>query len=192
MTSKHPGRRVRNYLINREYQFRFVGQMVAVALTLTALLGYMIHRFNQEASRIVDVRALDPTDVEAKAIREALQKSEVRLLAGLVAFAVVLAVLLAAWQIVHTHRVAGPLYYISHQIKRIRDGYLGKLHGLRKDDLLHGFFETFREMHDAMRSRAQAEAEQFARLAERAEAAGQAEVGAELRALQKAREDSLK
>ena len=70
--------------------------------------------------------------------------------------------------------------------------FLQLLHPLRKGDMLHGFFATFREMQEAMRARARKEAEQFAGLAAQAEDAGLDKIAAELRALSKQRQDSLR
>lgn len=185
-------RKIRNFLTFGEYQFHYAGYMALVSAILTAGLGWMVYRFNGVASRVVDLRALDPGDFEAQALAKAFHGSERNLVIGLVVFGVVLALVLAVWQIVTTQRVAGPLYYIAHQTKRMRDGFLGTLHPLRKHDMLHGFFETFREMHDAMRDRARNDAELFARLADQAEKGGQPEVAAELRTLAQQRLDMLK
>lgn len=185
-------RRMRNFLIFDEFQLRYAGHMALVSAALTAALGWLVYHFNGVASRVVDLRALDPSDVEAQVLSAAFHRSERQLLIGLIIFGVVLTVVLAAWQIITTHRVAGPLYYIAHQAKRMRDGYLGALHPLRKGDMLHGFFETFRDMQEAMRERARREAEQFTRLAEQAEQGGLDKVAAELRALSVQRLDSLK
>ncbi len=185
-------RKVRNFLIYGEFQFHYAGYMALVSAALTAGLGALVFHFNREAARVVDVRALDPGDVEAQTLVQAFHRSERNLVIGLIVFGLLLAGVLAIWQIVTTHKVAGPLYYIAHQTRRIRDGFLGTLHPLRRGDMLHGFFETFREMHEAMRERARAEGAQLLRLAERAAAAGQAEVAAELRALAQQREESLR
>jgi hypothetical protein len=191
MSQRHPGRRIRNFLVDREYQLHYALHMVAVSAGLTALLGFWIYKFNAEASRLVNLRALDPTDETAQFLVHEYATQGRLLLVVLVAFGVLLSMVLAAWQIVTTHKVAGPLYYIAHQVKRIRDGYLGTLHPLRKGDLLHGFFENFREMHQALRERTAREAELFARLAVEAEQAGQGKIADQLRVLQRQREDSL-
>ena len=191
MKRAHPGRKFRNFLIDREYQLRYAMQMVLVSGGLTAGLGFLVYHFNAEASRVVGVRAMDPTDETAIALQQQFAHSGRMLVLALGAFGVLLALALAGWQIVTTHKVAGPLFYISHQVKRIREGYLGRLHPLRKSDMLHGFFENFREMHASLRQRAEQEAELFARLAEEADKAGQGALADELRKLQKQRESSL-
>jgi hypothetical protein len=133
---------------------------------------------------VVYLRTLDPTDEAARGLAEQLAHQDRVLLFVLVGFGVLLAVSLAAWQIVTTHRVAGPLFYVSKQMDRIREGQLGaSLHPLRKGDLLQDFFEGFREMHEALRGRAMRDAAALERLASRLDGAGQAEVAGELRAM---------
>src|SRR2546425_11975843 len=118
----HPGRKVTNFLIDREFQFRYVLQMVVVSAALTSGLGWLVYHFNGEASRVVGLRALDPTDETAQFLQAEYSHNARLLLWALIGFGVLLSMVLAAWQIVTTHKVAGPLYYISHQVRRIREG----------------------------------------------------------------------
>ena len=192
MSERPYQRKVGNFLIYRQHQFRYAGQMALVSALLTSGLGFMIYRFNAEASRVVDLRALDPSDSDAQALKEAYQRGSWHLLVGLIGFGIVLSVVLASWQIVTTHKIAGPLYYIAHQTRRVRDGFLGPLHPLRKGDMLHEFFEDFRAMHEALRERARSESETFERIAATVGKAGQNEAAAELRELKRARDESLK
>jgi hypothetical protein len=189
----HPQRRIRNFYIYPRFQLRYVAQMLAVSAGLTGSLGFLVYRFDREAARVVGLRALDPTDETAQFL-QAQYSHDARMLAlALAGFGLLLCVALAAWQIVTTHKVAGPLYYISHQVRRIRDGYLGQLHPLRKGDMLHEFFETFREMHASLRRRAEEEAAAFERLAAVLDEGGPTnKVADELRSLKRQREESLR
>lgn len=185
-------RKLRNYLVFGEFQLHYAGYMALLSATLTTGLGWLVYHFQRVASRVVDVRALDPTDVEAQVLSAAFHRSDRHLLIGLILFGVVLTAVLFAWQLFATNRVAGPLFYVAHQIRRMQGGHLGTLHPLRKSDMLHGFFEVYRQMHESMRERARREAEQFSRLAGLAEKGGLSEVAAELRLLAQQRNDSLK
>jgi hypothetical protein len=184
-------RKFRNYLIFGEFQLHYAVYMALVSAILTTGLGWLVYHFNRVATRVVDVRALDPTDVEAQVLAAAMRRSDRYLLIGLIIFGVVLTAVLFMWQIATTNRVAGPLYYIAHQIKRMQAGFLGTLHPLRKSDMLHQFFEIFRKFHDTQRERARREADQFNRLAELAHKGGLPDVAAELRLLAQQRTESL-
>lgn len=184
-------RRLTNLLVDARLQLHHAVQMVAVSGGLTLAFGALVYHFHAEASRVVNVRALDPADGTAQALQAEFARSGHALVLSLVAFGLLLSGALALWQIATTHRIAGPLYYLGHQLRRVRDGKLGLLHPLRRGDLLHDFFERFREMHDALRARAMGDAVRFARLADDAERAGLLHVANELRALQHERERSL-
>jgi hypothetical protein len=185
-------RKVKNFLIFGEYQLHYAAHMATVSAALTAGLGWLVWHFNREAARVVDLRAFDPTDVEALALAQTFHRGERNLVIGLICFGVLLAAALAVWQIVTTHKVAGPLYYVAHQTRRIRDGFLGEMHPLRRGDMLHGFFEEFRAMVAAIRARAVEERDQLGRLAEQARSAGQGALADELAALAKRHEEALR
>ena len=191
MKRPHPGRRLRNFLLDARLQLRYAGQMAAVSGGLTLALGWLIYRFNAEASRVVNVRAMDPADEEAQMLVAEFARSDRRIVLALVAFGVVLPLALAAWQIVTTHKIAGPLYYIGQRARRIAAGRLGVLHPLRKGDALQSFFEQFRAMHGALRSKAEEEARLFGELAAEAAGSGQSRLAERLRALEKERRDAL-
>jgi hypothetical protein len=98
---------------------------------------------------------------------------------------------LTIYGIVVTHKVAGPLFKISLYMNQIRDGRLGKVDDLRKGDQLLEFFDTFKQMHEALTRRTLEEVaviDQAARDAEKAGAKGTADT---LRDLKARKEESL-
>lgn len=185
-------RKFRNYLIFGAFQLHYAVYMALVSAALTTGLGWLVYHYNKVAARVVDVRALDPTDVEAQVLAQAFHRGDVHLLIGLIAFGVLLTAVLFFWQLMTTNRVAGPLFYVAHQIKRMQAGSLGSLHSLRKTDMLHQFFEVFRKYHETLRERARREADQFTRLADLAQKGGLSDVATELRGLAQQRQDSLR
>jgi hypothetical protein len=68
-----------------------------------------------------------------------------------------LVVILSMYLLLMTHKVAGPLYKVSMYFDRMADGRLGNVTALRKGDMLQDFFGNFREMHEAVRTRAQSD-----------------------------------
>src|SRR5258708_3033421 len=99
MKKAQPTRRLRNFLIIPGDQIPYVWRLVAVALALTAGVGWMIYRISDEVARVVNLGA-EPGDLAAQVVRESFAKSQRELLLGLCAFAIVLSLFLAAWQIV--------------------------------------------------------------------------------------------
>jgi len=107
----------------------------------------------------------------------------------LIAFGFILSVVLAAFGIVLTHKVAGPLFKITLHLDKIRDGKLGIVYNLRKGDQLVDFFEHFKSAHDALRHRTE---EDIALLDKAIAAAGSGPLADELKAAKQRKEESLK
>jgi nitrogen fixation/metabolism regulation signal transduction histidine kinase len=182
-------RSVRNYLLNSSYQLRFTGVIVVIAAILTGGLGFFLLRQARETSRLVNVRALDPTDAFAQQLVEQFAHGDRTLMIILIAFGFVLSVVLAVFGIVTTHKVAGPLFKITNHLDKIRDGKLGVVYNLRKGDQLVDFFEHFKGAHDALRHRTE---EDIALLDKAIAAVGNGAVAEELRAAKAKKEESLK
>jgi hypothetical protein len=142
-----------------------------------------------EASRVVQVRALDPTDELAQELVKQFEQNDRILLVGLIAFGFLLSVVLAAYGIVLTHKVAGPLFKVAHYLDNIREGKLGVVYNLRKGDQLVDFFAHFKNAHDALRAGAEAD---IVLLDKAIAALGSGAVADELRAARARKEESLK
>jgi hypothetical protein len=182
-------RSIRNYLLNSSYQLRFTAVIVVISAILTGGLGYLVMRNAHEASRVVQVRALDPTDAMAQELVQQFARGDRMLMLTLIAFGFVLSLVLAGYGIVLTHKVAGPLFKITNHLDKIRDGKLGVVYNLRKGDQLVDFFEHFKGAHDALRERA---TEDIALLDKAIAAVGPGPVAEELRAARQRKEESLK
>lgn len=95
-----------------------------------------------------------------------------------------LVVILSAYLVVMTHKVAGPLFKVSLYFDKMAAGRLGFVGNLRKGDMLVDFYGNFKEMHEAVRARFGADAEVMAALVSAAQghAAG-GDLAAQLAAL---------
>lgn len=146
-------RRLRNYLLDTSLQLRYTVFILAVAVFLTAFLGYRIYVATQESTRIVMMTAsVDPT--VAQELESQFRANDRVVLWWIVAFGVVLVVTVTAAGIWMTHKIAGPLHNISSALARIRDNKLPASTGkLRKGDQLHAFHAAFCEMYEALRGR---------------------------------------
>jgi nitrogen fixation/metabolism regulation signal transduction histidine kinase len=182
-------RSLRNYLLNMGLQLRFTAIIVALAAVLTGGLGYFVMSKAHEASRLVSVRAMDPTDELAQELVKQFATNDRILMAILVSFGFVLSLVLAAYGIVLTHKVAGPLFKVTGYLDKIRDGKLGVVYNLRKGDQLVEFFEHFKNAHDALRARTE---EDIALIDKAIAVVGADPVGDELRAARARKEESLK
>lgn len=182
-------RSIRNYLLDSSYQLRFTAVIVALSTILTGGLGCLVMRNARVASRVVQVRALDPSDALAQELVQQFAHGDRVLLLTLIAFGVVLAFVLAAYGIVLTHKVAGPLHKITHHLDELREGRLGSVDNLRKGDQLIDFFSHFKDAHDALRARTE---DDIALIDKAIAAVGAGAVADELRAARQRKEDSLR
>src|SRR5258708_36449169 len=83
--AKHQ-RKVRNYLLNLRYQLKYTLTIVGISLVLTGGLGWVVMSKAQEATRVVSVRAMDPTDDVAQQLLAQLQRNDAIMMAVLIAF----------------------------------------------------------------------------------------------------------
>jgi len=137
-------RSVRNYLLNSSYQLRFTGVIVVISAILTGGLGYFVMSKAHEASRVVSVQAMDPENQLAQQLAVQFAHNDRILMFILVGFGLLLSLVLAAYGIVLTHKVAGPLFKVTNHFDKIRDGKLGVVYNLRNGDQLVDFFEHFK------------------------------------------------
>ncbi|MCS6913762.1 MAG: hypothetical protein RMK29_21025 [Myxococcales bacterium] len=150
-------RHLRNYLLDRDFQLRHALLLAGISAVLTLGLGAVVHHYMGMVTRLVEVRALDPTDTLAPALLERMRQRDRRVLLGFGAFVPLLLGVLFAYSIFLTHKVAGPLHKIATYMAQIRDGRLGEVQELRRGDQLRLFYETFRQMHGALRERTRAD-----------------------------------
>jgi hypothetical protein len=146
-------RKLRNYLLDVGLQLRYTVFIIAVAVFLTAFLGYRIYVATQETTRIVMMTASVEPSVEQE-LRSQFRANDRVVLWGIVGFGVVLVFTVTGVGIWMTHKIAGPLHNIGSTFGRVRDNKLpADLSQLRKGDELHAFHAGFREMYDAIRGR---------------------------------------
>lgn len=146
-------RKLRNYLLDVGLQLRYTVFIIAVAVFLTAFLGYRIYVATQETTRIVTMTAAVDPSVERE-LRAQFEANDRVVVWGIVGFGVLLVVTVTAAGIWMTHKIAGPLHNIGSAFGRVRDNKLpSDMGNLRKGDELQAFHAGFREMYDAIRGR---------------------------------------
>lgn len=151
-------RHIRNYLLDRKLQLRYTLMMVVLSSVLTAGLGYFWYTQMRTTSRTIEVRALATmSDEDVQRIKDEMASQDRLRLLVLVGFGVLFAFSVAGYGIVLTHKVAGPLFKISRYMNDMKEGKLGEVYDLRKGDQLRDFFDTFKQMHIALRKQTQDE-----------------------------------
>jgi hypothetical protein len=175
-------RKLSNYLLDKSLQLRYVLFVTILSAVIAGALGYMIYDQRRTASESIerDLKVLTRADSSHQEFQDqvasGLESDDQMLVYKMVAVGMGLVVILSAYLVIMTHKVAGPLFKVSMYFDRMADGRLGNVTPLRHGDMLQDFFGDFKAMHEAVRGKAvlDVEAMDKALAALRAKAAGDA------------------
>jgi len=154
-------RKLSNYLLDRSLQLRYVLLVTILSGVIAASLGFLIYQQSATGSDSIagDLAELTKHDASLDDFRDQevdkLHSDDRKLVYEMVGVGIGLVLILSAYLVLMTHKVAGPLYKVSMYFDRMADGRLGNITALRRGDMLQDFFGNFREMHEAVRTRLQ-------------------------------------
>jgi hypothetical protein len=134
----------RLYLVDRSFQLKYILQLMAWGVVLALLLGLWTYQAHQQA---VETVVRDP---EQRALLEGANRELVWALCGIGALS---AAALGLLGFVMTHRVAGPIYVMSHILSRLAEGRYPARRGLRRKDELRGFYAQLLGVVEMMKER---------------------------------------
>lgn len=181
-------RKLSNYLLDKKLQLRYVLLVTILSGVIAGALGYLIYQQKRAASESIekDLAALTQSDSTQEDFQEhvasGLESEDRALVYRMVGVGVGLVVILSLYLLIMTHKVAGPLYKVSMYFDRMAAGRLGQVTPLRQGDMLQDFYANFKDMHDAVRIRAQSDADAMERaLAALRESRNQADYRGEAR-----------
>lgn len=146
-------RKVRNYLLDAPLQLKLASYLLAVALLLSAGLGWLLWQAYRETSRVI---ALGDPDAGASIALALAGEDRRRMVLVAAALFVVLLCLLGA-AVVITHRIAGPAFVIGRTCRQVASGDLTRPRPLRSRDLLAVLGQEAAAMVDALREREEQE-----------------------------------
>lgn len=161
---KRHKRRLANYLLDKKLQLRYVLVVTMLSGLIAGSLGFMIYQQRRSASESIehDLQALtqkSSQDTFQEEIASDLQSDDRALIYRMSIVGVLLVLILSGYLVIMTHKVAGPLFKITMYFEKMSDGKLGNVTPLRQGDMLQDFFTQFKDMHEAVRARALADAE---------------------------------
>ncbi len=193
-------RHLRNYIIDKRLQLRYIGGVSLLSAAISTLLGWIIWSQRSHASRTIirSLEAVDWLEADQKAqIVQHLTGSDLSVLLRMGLVCAGLIVVLSLFLVVMTHKVAGPLHMIGNEFDKLAAGKLPLVHDLRRGDELQSLHKKFRDMCNAVRRRAEEDVEVYGGFLGACAAAQVDESGAlghaldELRAKQRERAASL-
>ena len=160
MTRRGYKRSWRNLILDTEYQLVFTIAMVLSAGIFMCGLGWQVFDMANTATKtaIADVQGqplLDPAVADETIARIGERRD--LFLEVLVGAGAVITIGLFLYGIKSTHRVAGPLHKVSTYCDQVTAGRYETTRSLRKGDQLVEFYDHFRQAHDALRKRQEAD-----------------------------------
>jgi hypothetical protein len=152
-TSKHQ-RKLSNYLLDKNLQLRYILLVTILSALISGALGYMIYDQSRMASESIerDLQVLTMADTSRQEFTSILAGKDQALIYEMVALGFGLVIILSAYLVIMTHKVAGPLFKVSMYFDHMAEGRLGTVTPLRRGDMLQDFFGDFKDMHEALRA----------------------------------------
>jgi methyl-accepting chemotaxis protein len=155
-TQGPPKRRFRNYLLDPRFQLKYTGAVMAVTILVAAVLGYFAYDFSRGQTEALTIQMAMQPDLDpevAQDLQGFAAAHDRKVLLGILAGILVLAVSLGVTGILVTHKVVGPAYKLRRLLRDVSEGHLKVQGGLRKGDELQDLFEAFAQMVETLRAR---------------------------------------
>lgn len=165
-------RKLSNYLLDKKLQLRYVLVVTILSGVIAGILGFMIYQQRRAGAESIESNMTRTAEhyrnqglleqeknvLQTKKDASAEYAQEDRVLVyKMVGVGVALVIILSLYLLIMTHKVAGPLFKVSMYFDRMSEGRLSKVTPLRQGDMLQDFYANFKEMHEAVRARAQSD-----------------------------------
>jgi len=156
--SRHQ-RKLSNYLLDKNLQLRYILLVTLLSAVISGALGYMIYDQSRLASESIerDLQVLTVGDTSRQEFTSILAGKDQALIYEMCTLGLGLVVILSAYLVIMTHKVAGPLFKVSTYFDQMAEGRLGTVTPLRRGDMLQDFFGEFKAMHESLRAHAEAD-----------------------------------
>lgn len=140
----------RTFVVDRRFQYKYTALLAIVGAVISLIFGALMYLAHRDA--LIDVFGTDTLPPETLA-------QNATLLWLIVGITVLMGAALALFGLLVTHRVAGPIYVLSHYVGVLSRGRYPIMRSLRKSDELKEFFERFAAAVEALRVREAEEAQ---------------------------------
>ncbi len=137
-------RKRHTYVLDRSFQLKWALVLAAAGVALALVFGFWLYQAHVQATQLV------PLGPE---LREVVERGDRELLYAFGAISALMALALGLLGIVITHRVAGPVFVMSHYMTVLAHGRFPRMRTLRRGDELKQFFHVFIQAVDAVKAR---------------------------------------
>ena len=165
-----PRRKLRNYLLDRRFQLKYTGMVVAVTVVIAAVLGGVAYSYSRGQTEALSIQIAMQPDLHPEVgadLERWAQAQDQRVLLAIILGIFILAATLGLTGIVVTHRLVGPAYKLKMLFREVGEGKLRIAGGIRKNDELQDVFEAFSQMVEALRSRKMAWVDELSQVQQR-------------------------
>ncbi len=153
-------RTIKNFLLDRRLQLRYIVTITAISAVIAGVLGFLIWRQGAETTDDV-VANIERTYADDQGLSDDvardLNSNDNQLVLKMVGFGCALALILSLFLLILTHKVAGPLFKLSTHFDDLARGTFREVRSLRRFDMLHRFHRKFEDAHAAMRASLEAD-----------------------------------
>jgi hypothetical protein len=155
--AKHQ-RKLSNYLLDKRLQLRYIVLVTSLSAVIAGALGYMLYDQLRTGSKSIehDFQVLTRGDDSQQELREqiaiGLESKDQQPIYAIIVVGFGLVIILSAYLVIMTHKVAGPLFKVSTYFEQMAEGRLGVVTPLRRGDMLQDFFGNFKAMHESLRA----------------------------------------
>lgn len=153
-------RQLRNYLLDRRFQFKHIGMVMAVVVAVASILGYYAYDYSTGQSEALAIQMAMQPDLNpavANNLDEWARQQDRRVAFAIIFGILLLIVAMAATGIVITHRMVGPAFKLKRLLAEVQNGHLNVEARFRKGDELQDIGEAFTEMVAALKAQREEE-----------------------------------
>ena len=165
-----PKRRLRNYLLDPQFQLRYTGMVVGVTFVVALVLGYLAYRESHGQTEMMTIN-MALAGESADFIRQTAEEYDRFLLLAIGGGILALCLALGFTGIIVTHRVVGPAYKLKRLFQDVSGGHLRVYGKLRQGDELWDVFVEFEKMINKLRQNQRDEITQLQTIIDGAKAA---------------------
>ena len=142
-------RKLRNYLIDRHFQLKWMFRVIAVATIIVAVMGYFLYQTVSDATDQMLAQKLgdsELTEDSMVAFQSQAERDKKTTIYTLIASLILLVAFISLATIALTHKIAGPIYRMRKIFATINGDNLRLWERLRKGDELKEAFDDFDDM----------------------------------------------
>ncbi len=157
-------RSIRNYLVNRRFQLRWISSILMLSMLIFITLGsyiYMSGTYQTEAAEQLSKSCLEKVGYDTEELKSVIddpnQAHDQKVLWILALTGAFLVLLLAGLAIRQTHRVAGPIYALCQFMGKVTKGKFMVPRALRKGDHFQEAGHALRDLVQSLREKEEEE-----------------------------------